>query len=279
MVKEMLRDVLTVVENEWAAKVALIFFILLSLWWVYLNFIGNFPDDSQKQLFAAVYGLMALWGAIWGFLISRQWGGYKSIIGKAIIFFSLGLFAQEFGQLAYSYYIYYLHIEVPYPSLGDIGYFSSILFYIYGVVLLAKASGVRIFSSSLGSKLQAVIIPLIILSASYWMFLRDYSFDWSNPLKIFLDFGYPLGQSIYISLAVLAFLLSRKILGGLMRNKILFILAALFVQYVADYTFLYQSSRGLWKVGEINDLVYLIAYLVMASALFQLKTVANNLSE
>lgn len=279
MIKEIFVNVVEAIEDQWAAKIAVIFFFLLSLWWIYLNFFANDPDNSQKQLFAATYGLMALWGAVWGLIISRRWGGFYSVMGRAIIFFSFGLFAQEFGQLAYSYYIYFLQIEVPYPSIGDMGYFSSIIFYTLGVLFLAKASGVKISFKSVSHVMQAVIIPLILLAASYFVFLSDYEFDWTQPLKIFLDFGYPFGQAIYISLAFVTYLLSRKVLGGMMRSRILFILFALLVQYIADYSFLYLSNKGLWKVGELNDYTYLIAYLFMGLALFQLKSVIKFLTK
>jgi len=35
---------------------------------------------------------------------SRKWGGLRSVMGKAILMFSLGLVAQEFGQLSYAFY-------------------------------------------------------------------------------------------------------------------------------------------------------------------------------
>jgi hypothetical protein len=82
-----------------------------------------------------------------------------------------------------------------------------------------------------------------------------------------LDFGYPFGQAIYISIAILAFLFSRRLLSGLMRPKILLILAALCMQYASDFTFLYQSHHNTWKAGGVNDYMYLIAYFIMTIAL------------
>lgn len=263
-------------KKEWQAKIALILFLLLTVWWVYVQIKGH-PGSNQNQLFAAVYGIMAAWGAIWGLKISKGWGGLKSVMGKAIIFFSLGLCFQEFGQLSYSFYIYYKHIDVPYPSIGDIGYFGSIPLYILGVLYLAKASGVRVSLKSLRSKIQAVVVPLIVLSLGYYLFLQGYVFDWTHKLTIFLDFGYPLGEAAYVSLALLVYLLSRNLLGGIMKNKILFILFALFVQFLSDYTFLYQASKKTWYAGGLNDFSYLIAYFLMTLGLLQLHTTIKNL--
>lgn len=267
------------IKKTWQAQVAVVFFIILTGWWIINTFILD-PSTVKYDGFgdwAEIYGLMAVWGGIWGIVISLKWGFMKSVMGRVLLFFSLGLFAQEFGQLSYAFYNDIYKVPGPYPSLGDIGYFGSIFLYIYAVILIAKASGVTIGLKSFSSKMQAILIPLIGLVAAYFLFLQGYEFDFSDPLKIFLDFGYPFGQAIYISIALLTYLLSRGILGGIMKGKVLFILFALFMQFLSDYTFLYQSSKGLWTVGGINDYMYLVSYFLMALALIQLKVVTDKL--
>lgn len=256
---------------------AVFLFILLSIWWLVSPLIRSPQEERFIGDFPSIYAVVALWGSIWGVVIARKWGGMKSVMGRAIIMFSLGLFAQVFGQVSYWYYSYYQHIATPYPSIGDLGYFGSIPFYIYGVWLLGRASGVKVGLRSFTNKIQAIIIPLIMLTVGYYLFLQEYEFDWSQPLTIFLDFGYPLTQAIYVSLAMVTYLLSRNVLGGIMKNKILFILFALVVQFVSDYTFLYQASRGTWLVGGFNDYMYLVAYLLMTLGLLQLNTVLVEL--
>ena len=265
------------IKKEWQVKVAVVLLLALTVWWG----VGLLhPDTYSTRYFGdypSIYGVMALWGGFWGFSISKHWGGMKSVMGKAIIMFSLGLFAQEVGQIIYAYYSFVEHIAVPYPSLGDIGYFGSIPLYIYGVYLLAKASGATIKLQSYRHRIPAILIPLIMLALGYILFLQTYEFDFSNPIKIFLDFGYPFGQKIYISLAIVTYLLSKGVLGGVMKNRILFILFALFIQFLSDFTFLYQSSRGTWSVGGINDFMYLCAYFLMTLSLLQLATVLRKL--
>lgn len=240
-------------------------FFALALWWGMLH-LTNASSDAL-QLWAASYQAVAFLGAVAGLLISIHWGGLKSVVGRAVFAFSLGLLFQCFGQSSYSWYIYYLHEPVPYPSIGDVGYFGSIFCYLYGVWMLAQASGVRISLRSLRSQTVAVLIPLVFLTISYLMFLRGYTFDWSQPLKIFLDFGYPFGQAIYVSLALLTYLLSRRVLGGIMRLPILLFLGALVLQYLSDFSFLYQASAGTWYAGGWNDFLYLVSYLAMTVAL------------
>lgn len=259
-------------KSEWQAKGAVILYVLLILWQILDPIILGQGHKRQLGDFASIYFLIAIWGSIWGVVVSRKWGGLKSVMGKATLMFSLGLFAQAFGECVYAYYTFYLNVGIPYPSFGDIGYFGSIPLYILGVFFLAQASGVKIKLKSFGHQLQAIFIPVMALIIAYFLFLQGYEFDWSNPIKIFLDFGYPFGQAIYVSLALLTYLLTRGILSGIMKSKILFILLALCVQFLSDYNFLYQVSRGTWVTGGFGNFLYLSAFFLMTLGLLQLKT-------
>ncbi|MEK7194132.1 MAG: hypothetical protein AAB660_00390 [Patescibacteria group bacterium] len=265
-------------ESKLAKLVGLMFAVLV-IWWLWIYGQGTQGTDDIRQLWAASYQILAIFGAIAGFFISKFWGGYNSTVGRAILMFSVGLLFQSFGQSVYSYYIYFAQIDVPYPSIGDVGFFGSIFFYIYGAFLLSKASGMQISLKSFDKKMQAFFIPLVVLALSYLAFLRNYEFDLSNKLKIFLDFGYPLGQALYISIAILVFMLSYKYLGGLMKKPLSLLLFALAFQYFSDYSFLYQASRGSWLVGGINDLFYAISYFLMSIALIYIGVTFRKIQE
>lgn len=259
-------------KKNWKLSCIIFIFLCLIAWWLVNQYILD-PKSLKYDLFgdfSDLYGIVALLGGIWGISIAKKWGFTKSLMGKTTLMFSLGLILQEFGQVSYSLYYDIFKVPGPYPSIGDIGFFGSIPLYTLGILYLAKASGVKLGLKSMANKIQALVIPLIILIIGYSLFLSHYQFDWSKPLKIFLDFGYPLGQATYVSLTLLTYLLSHKVLGGVMKNKILLILLALTVQFIADYTFLYQSNNGSWSVGGINDFTYLVAYFLMTMGLLNL---------
>jgi hypothetical protein len=219
---------------------------------------------------------MALIGAVIGVKAARKWGGFGTVLGKALMFFSLGLLAQEVGQLIVAYYVYVSKIQIPYPSLGDIAYFTSTLSYICGGFFLAKAVGVK-FSLKSDKYKTLALVPLALLALSYWVFLHNHVYDFNKPVTVFLDFGYPVGDAIYISLALVAFLLSRKLLGGVMRAGILIFVFALSLQYISDFSFLYQSSRGTFLGGQWVDLLYLCAYFLMVTAMVKSLSIYNGL--
>lgn len=253
-----------------------ILFVLLTAWWIVLGFSGE-RETMHVYIFGASYGIIALLGGIWGFEISKQWGFTKSLMGKAIFFLSLGLLAAEFGQIVFSYYNIFLHEPVPYPSIADIGFFANIPLYSIAMYYIARVSGANLSIHKLSSRLLLVLLPMGLLLFSYFRFLQGYEFDWQNPLKVFLDFGYPLGQAFYVSLSLVAYLLSKDTLGGIMKSRILLLLLAFLTQYIADYNFLYQTSRGTWYNGGYGDYLYLIAYFLMAFGLLRLKTVLYHL--
>ena len=160
-IREFVRSRLNYPRSSYLVIIASIIFLFFAIWWVFLQlFVGR--NNILYGLFATSYFLLPFYGGVYALHTSQKWGGLKSLLGKAILMFSLGLFMQVFGQIMYAYYTNFKHIQVPYPSLGDIGYFGTIPFYAYGVILLAKSSGIKISIKSFKKKVIAFVIPLII---------------------------------------------------------------------------------------------------------------------
>lgn len=245
-------------------------------WWLSFQHVVT-KQGLAVQWYGGTYGVMALIGSVIGFSAARKWGGFKTVLGKALTFFSLGLLAQEAGQLIYTYYIYESKIQIPYPSLGDIAYFGSVLLYVCAAFFLTKAAGARYSLKNIKYKAVAVAVPVILLAVSYGVLLNNHQYDTTKPLTVFLDFGYPMGQAVYIAIAITAYLLSRKLLGGVMKKGLILITIALIIQYVADFTFIYQSSRGEYLSGKIVDLLYLISYFALTTALIKYHAIHDNL--
>ena len=261
-----MKKIIFVDQKSLLLRSVVIMFLALTFWWISM-FVRDLKEGIENNAFTLIYPFLSLLGGFAGLGSARHWGGFQSYLGKAISMLSIGLLSQFFGQFMYAYDIYIRNIEVPYPSIGDIGYFGSVICYIIGVSLLAKVSGFKFTLKSLEGKLQAIVIPLILLTSSYLIFLKGYEFDFSNALKVFLDFGYPLGEAIYVSIAILTLLMCRNILGGIMKKPIFFLIFALIYQYFSDFTFLYQANAGTWYVGGVNDYLYFSSYFLMTIGL------------
>lgn len=252
-----------------------LFIILTGLRIYFLSYPGQ--ENYNALVWGTLYQTVALWGAVCGFYMARLWGGSKSLIGKVNLLFAFGLLAQCFGQTVSSYY-FFTGGQVAYPSIADIGFFGSVLLYIWGVLLLAKTAGVSLSLKSLKSKIVVVILPLILLIGSYFVFLKGYSVDWNAPVKTFLDFGYPLGQAFYLSIALLTASLSQGTLGGIMKKPLMLFVVALLLQYLSDFTFLYQSNAGTYIAGGVVDFMYFVAYFVMAMSLIQFGAIFDKVN-
>lgn len=243
-----------------------IVFTIFCFWWA-LGFLFKIELSYGLVSYPNLYFLTALLGGVLGLRSSARWGMLKSHLGSAITFFSLGLLAQVFGQLSYSYLTFIQGVDIPYPSIGDIGYFGSIPLYILGVINLMKVLSLHTIPLTTGKKILSVIIPLILFGICFFVFLKNRTFSIDEPLRSFLDYGYPLFQTLYISLALVTYLLSIGLLGGVLRSRSLLLLFALVAQFVADFTFLYRADRGLVYPGGPTDFLYLFAYFIMSLAI------------
>ena len=275
-IQQFVRDKLDSPRSSRLIIIAWGMFIFFVAWWVYLQMFVE-KENIQYGIFTTSKAILAIFGGASGIYIARGWGGATSQLGRSVNMFSFGLFFQAFGELAWGYSANIQHISLPYPSWADLGYFTAIPFYIYGAILLAKSSGIKITIQSFRKKLIAIMIPVGMLIIAYMLFLHGYTFDVSNPVKIFLDFGYPFGEAIYISVAIITFIFSRTLLDGIMRSKALLILVALLVQFIADYTFLYTIDT--YYQGNYVTLGYLLAFFLMTLALLHLKSIQVHVKD
>ena len=251
----------------------LVLYLFFVGWWAEIN-ARHLQTDPQNYYYGFAYALVAVLGGLNGLNIAKSWGGFKSIVGRGISFFSLGLLSLAFGQIVFSYYNIIAKVEVPFPSLADLGYFSIIIFYILGSLSLFKAAGSKFSLHTLKGRLSVIIIPVLALAASYFLFIRDLQFDFSgvsNSIATFLSFSTPFGDAIYLSIVLLTFQLSRKFLGGVMRSRILLLIFALAFEYFTEYLFLYQAAAGTYYNGGIDDLLFATSITIMALGLNSLR--------
>lgn len=245
-------------------RLLIVVFIGLIVFWAWIN-ISGLKEGHINNLYGVLYPVISLLGGLYGFfIVSKRWGGIRSRVGAGVLFLSLGLLAEVFGQWAWSYYTIIQKVEVPYPSIADIGYFAIIPFYSYAMYNFAIAAGVKINLRSFLGTLQAIIIPVVMVGVAYFLFLKNVEVDTSNFLRTFLDFGYPSFEAVAVSIGILTYSLSRKVLGGIMKPKVLYLVGALIVQYVTDYTFLYRAGIGTYYNAGPVDLMYTASFMIMS---------------
>lgn len=244
-------------------KVAVSAYLLVVCLWLFLQLSGRTGAnaDNINYWYSFLFGLIPFFGGLVGMYKSRIWGGLRSVLGRAIFFFSLGLFLWGAGENIWSYYNFFIGEPAPYPSLADIGFAPSIFFWILGAVFLAKASGtIYALQKSKIAQSLAIITTLLLSGLAYYMLVKVARGgvlvpEGETPLKIVLDIAYPLGDFLALIFASVVLLLSRKYLGGYYRPAIAFILVGLGVMYLGDFSFSYATTTGTFYNGNFGDLL------------------------
>ena len=253
----------------------LYFYFVLVIWWVLLMASG-LKDATINYAYAFAYGLVPLFGGIFGIREAKKWGLLKSALGKALLFLSLGLLTWSFGELIWSYYNLIIHVEVPYPSWADAGFFVSWPFWILGIIHLSRATGARFGLRKIHGKLMLFIIPFLAVLSSYYLLVavaRQGSFEFAGgPLKIFLDIAYPVLDVIILTLALLIYGLSRNFLGGQFKWPVLITLFGFVVNYFADFGFSYTTTVGTFYNGNWVDLLFASAMFILSFGINSINT-------
>lgn len=255
-----------------------IFLLSIALWlglWVAINI---FDTGISADNFTDTYGVTALLGAVLGLVMARKWGGFKSKFGGAISFFALGMGLQFLGQFIYTLYYLIGNIEAAFPSVGDIPYMLSNVFYIVAVwKLLSVLCYPRKFYKPLWVVAVAVVGTGAVLYAMTVGFLQIAATDDRGVIYQILNIAYPLVQSIYFFLGLIALLQSRLLVGAKMFQAVSLMTVALLVQFVADFIFLYKSYHETWQPAGTSDLLYLLAYALMGISIIMIERVRSKI--
>jgi len=244
------------------------FYISMLILWITLTFF-HYTNNFINLAFVFIYGFIPLIGGIAGLFSSLKWGGFSSVLGKAIIYLSIGLITWSMGEMIWTlYYNLILKIEIPYPSLADASFILSWPFWIAGVYFLAKATGVKYALAKKQSTLKIILIPIIALTISYYLLVivaRQGSVEISGGMiKIFFDLAYPILDVVILTLALLVYGLSLQFLGGRFKWPVLIILFSFLVNYFADFIFSYTTTIETYFNGNIADLLFMTAMFLLS---------------
>ena len=99
---------------------------ILTLWWLAM-IISDTRETNANYYWQAGLSVMTLGIAATGLMVSRQWDGVKSGVGKGIFFIAAGALMWGLGQTGWSYFtITQPAMEIPDAPILDFLYFSSI---------------------------------------------------------------------------------------------------------------------------------------------------------
>ncbi len=242
------------------SKIIFFYYIIILLWGSIFYFQG-IKQTEANYWYQFAFGLIPLFGGIMGMVNAKKWGSLKSNVGRAIFFISAGVTAWGIGQMFWSvYYNIILKVEIPYPSLADVGYILAIPFWAIGIINLSKATGAHVSIKRIKGKVLLFVIPVVAMLISYYL-LFVLARGGSIPLdggatKLFFDFAYPFGDLIILTFALLIYGLSFNYLGGEYKYPIICIIVGFIIMYIADFSFSYVTTNMTYYNGHWVDIMF-----------------------
>ena len=253
------------------SKIIFCYYVFIFAWWAFFFITGRANPNGVtlgEALYQFAFGLIPLLGGVFGLLKSKVWGGSKSYVGRALLAISAGAVCWGMGQMFWSvYYNIISKVNIPYPSLADVGYSLSFPFLALGLISLSKATGARFSLKHLKGKMLALIITIVGIITAYYLlvFVARGGVISSNTnfLKVFFDFAYPLGALAIFLSSLLIYGLSFNYLGGRYKIPILSILLGLLVLFLGDFSFSYTTTIGSYYNGHWVDMVLPTAWMLI----------------
>lgn len=201
--------------------------------------------------FNVLYAFIYLLGAVVAYSGVKKYG-LKSLLGKSLIFYAIGLSSYTAGQLIWAYYNLVLKIATPYPGLPDVFFILFSLFVAIGFIYLVRSIGGKITARLIFE----FIILFIVLFSILISFLGTYiSFDiLSDPTNI-LNLAYPALDSFLVALAVTGV---RTVMGTAYPYLLIFAFAPL-LQAISDTVFSSRLAYGIYWNGDVSDTLFTVS--------------------
>ncbi len=249
-------------------------YLITAIFWMLLTLKTGHSESQAGYYFQILLFVIPLVGSLVGLNNAKLWGGFKSAVGKAITFLSLGTLTWAIGMLIWNYYIFIAKVEIPYPSLADVAFILSWPLWTMGFIQLSRATGVKFALRKSKGKVLFVVIPLVVTLLSYYLLIvvgRGGVIEWSSGgLKLFFDLFYPIGDVVILTVALMLFSLSYNFLGGRYKMAVLLLIVAFISNYFSDFLFSYTTTQETYFNGHFVDFLFATTMLLLSLGLSKL---------
>ncbi len=266
-------NIIMAVKLNLPSKIIIFIYALICAFWISLVIISKYSlIDSQlletiRHFTQIPLVILPLTGGIIGLRNSFHWGGLKSVVGRSSLALSLGLIAWSGGMIIWNYFLFFTTVEVPYPSWADAIFILSWPLWTYGIWKLSEAIGARFALRKVSKSFAVLPITIILLSIYLLVYVARGGITYNNPLKLFFDLFYPLGDIVILTATTSAYFLSRNFLGGMYRVPILTLLSGFVLNYFSDFLFSYTTTNGTYYNGHFVDFLFTTTMFVLSISL------------
>lgn len=244
-------------------------FLFFTGWWAVIYFGFGGKDTQANDLWSNHLQVLIILGSYIGFFICREFTFKSDLLlpRRLMKFFTIGLFLSTLGSLVYTFYTAILHIDTPYPSWGDIGYFGGALSYLIGSVFFYIEV---IDKNDLRKAIKTSVICLIVLTIYQVWFLQNIGsvLNWSTFSVV--DTSYTVVETAFTALALGALITTRCFVNKKFRFGYILMVLGLVYLFVMDnyYSYVVQTT-GAWPEGGLGDYLYFGMYYVTSLGLVQ----------
>jgi hypothetical protein len=235
-----------------------IFFTLI-FFWIVFNII--FENQNFSNFFGLILAITALFGTVFTFNRSKEWGFKKSSIGLSLLSISIALFMWFIGQSLY------LVDSFNTQPLKIYDFFFTFIdpLYIVGLFFLANSIGTfRYLKSNLSLILLPILIFILNLMLASYLNKGDF---FEIILNLNIEDIYIFG-SIVVATFVICILLFSKKLGGIYKAALHYILIGILFQYLGDNLFAFFENQT--TNGSLADLLFFISISFVIYGVFKL---------
>ena len=234
-----------------AAAVSIVFIA-----WMAGRWISTEATVAVDDIGAAVAAFIA--AATCGFAARRNVGRTR----LAWAMFALSAFSWAAGEVVWSVYEVGMGVDVPFPSLADVGYLLAIPFAITGILAFTSAPS-RLTSRSETVLVGSIVAMSLLFIAWAYGLGRIYEQSSQSLGAQLIALAYPVGDIITATVLVVALRRAQRAEVG----RMLLLLGGVACIALADSAFAYLTANGTYGVvGSELDAGWVIGYLTIALA-------------
>lgn len=229
--------------------------------------------DDGKPFFNLVLISICITGGVICIKRMIEWGGYRSKVGKVLLFNALGLFTWATGSIIWIYYNVFLGIAVPFPGWPDLAYIFVNPFFIIGFGLLGYIVALRNQQNQVQQKLYFFFVPVCMALVTFYFIYtlgRGVGGGVENTLGMLLNFYYTGGDIVSLVILMLVSGTAFNYLGERLRLPFTLLVSSIMASYIADTLFAYTTSVGTYVNGGITDFFYALLLFIWAIGTYTL---------
>jgi hypothetical protein len=169
--------------------------------------------------------------------------GFRTNLGKMILFFGFGMIFDWAGGMIWVYYNLILSVRIPYPSFADASYMLFAPCFVIGALYM-----IQLYQTQITRRLiiDSIVIIFLAFITIFGLFARPDLSAGLSFVEKFTNIYYPFSDVIFASMALIVLRVGR----GKAHPSLYIFTVGIALQTIADLLFAYRSALGVYWNGQ-----------------------------